>query len=369
MNNKIVLYLITFFATIFIGQAVSGESDNLAANIEKAIAFNAPNFDSLSEVIFQQVEDELTGAFETILPFFETPGLDNTKLAFLIVLLGATKSSEAVDTICTMAEENNSKEIVGACLNALTKIDREPAATCLMKLLDNIIDHDNRYGVFDALAEIKYEPALDKSLEILQADAETEYWKPIFFYGKMGDSAIPYLLSKVNDDDLNTRYNAINLLGQWLISPDASATLEKRFWVEDDKPIQNLILSSIEQINYNPDSITAFMKQVQDKSKNDESKKFAKEAIQIYDNLGKYRKQALELKDGSPEEFQEVYKKLWDSYGREGDYDRLMAASKKGDEEALKKLKERILFRNSDEAFYDYKKINNILSMNRLIYN
>lgn len=368
MKKKIFRNLLIIFALILAVSTGYAAQNDLGSAIESAIAFNAPNFDSLSREIYYQVENEPAGTYEIILPFFETPGLSERGMTFLISLLGATQEPKAVDKVCTLAQENSSHNIVYACYATLTKLKTEPAIDCLDDLLDISNNPENRFIILNDLAELKYEPAISKSEEILKSDAKNDYWKPIFFYGKMGDLAIPYLLEHVDSDDVNVRYNAINLLGQWLITPRATTALEQQFWREDDIIMENLILSSLEQINPNNDSLIIFMKQVKDKAKNKESKEYAKEAIQLYRDKDKVKKQILEYKKLSPEEFQKLYKKLWDSYGHEGDYEQLMIVSGIEDEPVLKELKERILQRNSDEAFYDYKKINDIISMNRLVY-
>ena len=52
--------------------------------------------------------------------------------------------------------------------------------------------------------------------------------------------------------------------------------------------------------------------------------------------------------------------------GLEGSYEVLGASSTAQDERKLKALRERILQRNSDEAFYDHQKVNEIIVWNRL---
>ncbi len=81
--------------------------------------------------------------------------------------------------------------------------------------------------------------------------------------------------------DLNTRYNAVHILGQWLIPPEAAKPFRERFWKDDIDILRN----------------TSTIK----------------------------------------------------------------------DESRLKRLRERILQRGSDEAFSDHQMVNRIISMNRLL--
>jgi len=67
----------------------------------------------------------------------------------------------------------------------------------------------------------------------------------------------------------------------------------------------------------------------------------------------------------SKSEFDREYSRLYKSAGHEGDYDVLATSSSLEDEPRLKKLRECILLRDSDESFYDYKKVNNIIVFNR----
>ncbi len=65
--------------------------------------------------------------------------------------------------------------------------------------------------------------------------------------------------------------------------------------------------------------------------------------------------------------FNQEYDKLYKGNGHGGDYEVLKTNSLPEDETKLKVLREVILQRNSDEAFYDYEAVNGIIVMNRLI--
>jgi hypothetical protein len=65
--------------------------------------------------------------------------------------------------------------------------------------------------------------------------------------------------------------------------------------------------------------------------------------------------------------FQHEYGRFFKSAGKKGDYKALASASTVEDEPKLKALRERILQRDSDEANYDYQKVNEIILMNRMV--
>lgn len=72
-------------------------------------------------------------------------------------------------------------------------------------------------------------------------------------------------------------------------------------------------------------------------------------------------------KKPSAASFKLEYAAIFKAAGVKGDYEKLGACSTVQDEPRLKALRERILQRNSDEAFYDYQKVNEIIMLNRMI--
>ena len=111
------------------------------------------------------------------------------------------------------------------------------------------------------------------------------------------------------------------------------------------------------------------MKKVKSKAGDDESKAFAKESLELLETMSDNMDKLVEQKNVSPEQFDQAYSEIWESYGKAGDYDLLFTSSSFEDEPRLKELRRRILQRNSDEAFYDYKKVNDVIYMNRIWHN
>ncbi|MCE5186641.1 MAG: HEAT repeat domain-containing protein [Planctomycetaceae bacterium] len=217
------------------------------------------------------------------------------------------------------------------------------------------------------LAEMQYEPALDKTGEILKSDFQEYYWKSIFIFGKMGDISVPFLLKRINDGDKNVRAHAINALGQWLIEPAAAAPLQEHYWAEKDMQIRGMILSSIERITPDLDELKKFFSEVVAKEKDKDLLTFAQETLNNLGQMSQAIKTFHDKKRVSAPEFQAEYQKLYDSAGKKGNTNILSQTSTPGDEPKLKLLRQRILQRNSDECFEDYQKINEIIMFNRFL--
>jgi hypothetical protein len=246
--------------------------------------------------------------------------------------------------------------------NALAAIGGEKAGQFLLNELEKTSGQGERLEILNLLGQIEYEAALPKTIEILRKDPDKYYWQSIFVFGKMGDKAIPFLLSKIDDEDMNIRRNAIMVLGQWLLAPEAIGPFQRRFWVEKEWKIRHLILISLDQMIANPDESKRFFKEVAATDKQPEAKQCAEETLAL---VGKVEKLIVEFRQKKKPDsavFDREYAKIYKSGGREGDMQILSVTSSTQDESRLKKLRQRILQRNSDEAFEDYKKINDIIT-------
>jgi hypothetical protein len=181
----------------------------------------------------------------------------------------------------------------------------------------------------------------------------------------MGDLAVPYLLDKIKDEDFNVRSNSIFLLGRVLIAPEAAQPLREHYWIEEDPGIRGLILSSLEMITPYLETMQNFSEEVLNKEKDADLIIFAQETIDSFPDMRIGIDSFISEKHVSAEDFQTAYNALFDNYGH-GDKEALASASTLADEAQLKKLRERILQRDSDEALYDYFEVNEIIRLNRL---
>jgi hypothetical protein len=105
-------------------------------------------------------------------------------------------------------------------------------------------------------------------------------------------------------------------------------------------------------------------------AKNEPDKKvreFARESVDLITEFSGTMEKLRKEKEIDQKKFENEYRVLNDSYGTEGDYIKLLKYSSLENENELRKLRVRILERNSDEALYDYKKINDIIGFNWLL--
>lgn len=214
---------------------------------------------------------------------------------------------------------------------------------------------------------MQYEAALPKAEDILKGDAKQLYWQSVFVFGQMGDKSVPLLLKNINDRDFNVRANSIHMLGRWLMAPEATNQLEARYWAEQDKELRGLILSSLERTITDLSKMKGFFKNVAGREKDSDLRRFAQEVLdnmrQLQASNASYKKE----KKISKIAFEREYAALYKTAGKKGDYKVLAISSSYENEKRLKTLKDRILQRGSDEAFYDYEKVNDIILRNRLV--
>lgn len=340
-------------------------SETILAQIERLASLGSKGDQELSESIAWQIDANREGASRLLLPKLKEPSATESQLATYAWALGWTHDTQATPSLISLYQRSTSEWIQYNCLRSLAMVGDPTGGDFLLSVLDGLTDEDERYSILDMLAQMKYEPALSRAEGILHLDYKEYYWKPIFIFGKMGDQAVPFLLSKIDNEDPNVRTHAVHLLGRWLMALEAADPLRKRFWDEQDPDVQGLILGAIENTDPDFKSWEAFFGRVQRESTIPSAVKFAGETLDSIDRIQDDVTEFIKRKAISKVDFDREYSKLFRSSGHEGDYDALSAASTLEDEPALKKLRERILMRNSDESFYDYAKINKIIAFNR----
>ena len=347
--------------------AYGNQQDPVIEDIEDIISQG----ESASFTKFETVKNKIEENPEKILPQLlskaSNPNLPEPNLAIYLWAIGLTKSPKAVDDIIKLSSGRESKLLAGNAYKALASIGGEKAGEYLFKQLDKTSDQMMRYNLLDLLAQMQYKPALPQTIEILRQDPSQYYWQTIFVFGKYGDIAVPFLLEKLGDKDQNIRTNSIIAIGQWLVPGESLIPLKNQFWKESSPQIRGLILSSLEKINTNLTDIQEFSKKVIEKETDENVASFAKETINNASKMANLVEAFRTEKKQDSAAFETEYHKIRNSLGKEGDYEQLSSTSSKSDEAKLKKLRETILRRNSDECFYDYQKINNIIILNRLI--
>lgn len=361
-----------FTALVFLALATgtplfAAEANDVLLQIERMASLGEKAEKSLGESIVDGIEQNSAQVSKILIKKLNDEKLSEQQLKVYVWALGLTRDSAAVNAIKTLYGKTQSDLIRVNCLRALASIGGRQAGGFLLSTLDETTSKEKRFNILNLLGQMQYEAALPKTEEVLKKDPKQFYWQSILVFGKMGNKAVPFLLEKISDKDRNVRANATYVIGQWLISPEAAKPMQDQFWTEKDDELRGTILSSLERIIPDFVQMKTVFEQVVAKGKDEKIVKFARETL---DNIGRLKADITEFaqeKQPSDESFQREYNQLFKSAGKKGSYEVLGNSSTIQDELKLKALRERILQRNSDEAFYDYQKINDIIIRNRLV--
>jgi hypothetical protein len=347
--------------------AYAAETNDIVSQIERMASLGEKAEHSLFESIADGIKKNPSEVSRSLLHKLKDKNLTETQVAVYIWALGLTKDEGSVNTIKEVYQQSKADLVRGNCLRALAMIGGKQAGEFIVSALDDTSDMERRADIIDMLGQMQYEAALPKTEEILRMDIKEYYWQSIFVFGKMGDKSVPFLLKKINDKERNIRANAINILGQWLMSPEAAKPLQEHFWIEKDGELRKMILSSLERTITDLSQMKTVFEQVVAKEKDEELVKYARETLDNIDQMKADVTVFAQKKQVSAESFKREYAQLFDSAGKKGSYEVIGISSTLKDEPQLKALRERILQRNSDEAFYDYQKVNNIIMRNRMM--
>lgn len=337
----------------------------LLADLEDMIANIEEVESDLIDSIIERVMENPSSVVASIVPKLGDSKQSESALAVYAWVLGVTQNPAVIDPLVELAKDTTSTWVKSNCIRSIGSLGGEQAGQGLLSLLEQITDKDQRYEILNILAGMQYEPALPMMGEILAVDPNQEFWKPIFIFGKMGDLGVPYLLDKIDDDDVNIRTNSISQLGQLLTAPEAAQPLQEHYWVEEDPGIRGLILSSLEMIAPDLETMRSFAEEVINKEKDPDLVNYAQETIDSLPDMRTRIDSFISEKNISSVDFKAAYNALYDNYGY-GDKKSLANTSTFEDEAKLKKLREKILQRDSDEALYDYFEVNEIIRLNRL---
>jgi len=360
-------FLAVAIAAAVFFSAARNKDTGILTDVERIAALGEEAPLALRESVADRIEANPKETSALLLPALKDPKTSETRLTIYVWALGLSRDPDAAEAIIAAANRSKTDRALANCYRALAMIGGKKSGEFLLSALDGTSSGELRFDVFNALGQMQYEAALPKTIEILKQNPKPNYWQSVFVFGKMGDKAVPFLTKKIADENRNVRGNATSVLGQWLIAPEIAEPLRERFWKEEDPEIRTLILSCLEQTVPDLDAIKKFSEAAVSKEKNKQVLKYARETL---DNLGKMEADVAAFrkkKNVSAAVFQTEYDRLFKSAGKNGDYEALSAASAPGDEPKLARLRERILQRDSDEAFYDYQKINHIIIFNRFM--
>jgi hypothetical protein len=360
--RALVIVFVALFAADFVGHAA--QTNDLYSDLERLCALGEKAPRSLSDSVFDRIEQQGTNVSAALLKKLGEQGDDEQRLAVYVWALGLCRDPQTVPAIIKLADQSKTEGLKGNCVRSLAEIGGEKSGQYLLAVLDKTEGKEKRYTLFNLLGQMQYATALPKTIEVLECDPKGEYWRPNFVFGKMGDKAVPYLVEQLNHTNRNVRANAIGILGQWLVAPEAVQALQDRFWQEEDAEIRGLIYCSVTWTS-SERVFTNFLKEVVAKDKDKKMVEAAENALKSFPKAKAKFVSEKKKKKPSAEKFQRECADLYKSFGKDGSYGVLDMSSTLADEPALKKLRERILQRDSDEAFYDYGKVNKTIWLNR----
>lgn len=340
---------------------------DLLADMAVMVAAGDDVPESVTLRITRHIAADTTGSADVLLPRVREAEMTEEARAAYVWALGLTGDARAVDTITSVALSAKSGALRHNCHKALAYIGDGRAGAFLMERAEKATGEDERLSLLLLLARMKHAPALDLCGSVLKADPKEFFWQSVFVFGQYGDAAVPFLLEHIADEDANVRHNAVSVLGTWLIAPEAHMALRERYFEEPDAMIRGIIFSGIERTGTDLDDMGVFFEEVVRREEDPRVLRFARETVA---SLPKWRQEVeRRARRGEPdrEAFAAEYGKLWESYGKHGDYGAVDANSTPADEAKLKALRERILARYSDESFHDHKAISMTIFWNRLI--
>ena len=237
---------------MFAGQVRAGDVlkdlDHLAMLSQKASQ-------SLSNSVAERLSPSATNVAVALARKLNDTSISETNLGIYVWALGLCGTSERVPTITNLAERAQMPALRDDCHRALAAIGGNAAGLYLLTVLDRTEGKNERYDLLSLLGQMQCETALPKTIEILQSEPSSDSRRPVFVFGKMGDKAVPFLVDRIGDTNRNVRYNAINVLGQWMLAPASCQALQEQFWKETDQQVRMLLLSSLEQVLHGDDCI------------------------------------------------------------------------------------------------------------------
>lgn len=323
--------------------------------------------EDLMSSVRQRVLEDPGEACSTLLAALKGAKPDDKACAMYIWALGLTKDARIAEDIMKVAAATKTELVKANAYAALGAIGGQAVSDFLLRELDKRQGDDTHAMLLIVLAELKCAQILPKTEKLLASRKDEADWQRRFVFGKLGDVAVPFLLTKIEDTDQSVRQNAIALLGIWLMVPDVAKTIQGRYALEKDPNTRKLIVLALERVQLDTDALLRFYTEIAATEKDSAVSACIREAISVIESLPKDLASYQAKKKVDSVTFEKEFAKLDTSSGMEGDFNTLGQCSSVEDEPKLKTLREHILRRSSDEAFYDYEKVNSMILFNRLL--
>jgi hypothetical protein len=323
--------------------------------------------EDLMSSVRQRVLENPGEACSTLLAALKGAKPNDKACAMYIWALGLTKDPRIAEDIMKVAAATKTELVKVNAYAALGGIGGQAVSDFLLRELDKQQGDHTHVMLLIVLAELKCSEILPKTEKLLASRKDDAGWQQRFVFGKLGDVAVPFLLTKVDDADPVIRQNAIGLLGMWLMAPEAAKAIQGRYTQEKDPHSRQVIVLALERVQLDTDALLRFYREIAATEKDNAVSACIREAISLIESLPKNLASYQAEKEVDAVTFEKEFAKLDASSGSEGDLKTLRQCSSAEDEPKLKMLREHILRRNSDEAFYDYEKVNSIIYSNRVL--
>ena len=323
--------------------------------------------DKAMDAVRQKVQKDPGEACATLLPVLKQAKPDDTACAMYIWALGLTKDPRIAEDVMKVATATKKEQVQASAYTALAGLSGQTVRAFLVGELDKNQGETARLTLLNSLAEMKYPEVLPKTEKLLASDAEDSMWKQQFVFGKLGDAAVPFLITKVEDSNPTVRQSAMGILGMWLMAPEAAKAIQGRYSKEQDPHTRQIIVMALARVQLDTDALLQFYKEIAATEKDGEVSKCIEEAISAHGSLSEMLAPYKAAKKVDPAAFEKEFSTLDASNGFDGDIEELGRYSSAADEPKLKALREHFLRWNSDEALYRYGQVNAIIGYDRLL--
>ena len=356
---------LTLFSMLPPADLQQEETVDPIAVLEQAISGDPkPSEDAMDSLSFA-LQDDPAAYGPILLEKISQPDLTQDALSYYLWGLALAPCAQAVGKLAALADPEQPDAIFYSAVAALGATEADAAGKHLVRLLDLVEGDEKTFGLLSALGQMKYSPALPKTVGILRKDPR-DYWQSVSVFGKYGDVAVPFLLKQLRAEnaDKNTKSNALMILGMWLGASEATEPLKQMFLQEQDTDVRMMILSALSGTIRDFGDQTQFLEEVVTKEQVGPVKQFAERVLGQIPRIQKRMEDQAGERQPDAEVFRQEYRILYRSAGRKGDIERLGKASSPENEDELKRLRERVLTRGSDECFREYKRISLIIGTN-----
>lgn len=361
------LGLFALISILFIIPAPAMDKSAVLSNLDKFALSKEKDPPDFIKSLAEQLEKSPKGTAALIIVKLKTPDATEKQLAAYIWALGLIKDPVAVVPMIEIYRQSKSELVQGNCLRSLALTGGKTAGDFLISVLDATTDKNMRFNLINLLAQMQYEAAMPATMEVLQQDPKKFHRLMILIFCKMGDKSVPFLTSKIGDSNIDVRINVVNLLGRWLIAPEAALPLQRQYRSEQDIRVRGLILCALERIIPDVAEMKSVFEQIAAVEKDQNLLNYARSTLANIGLMEAALAAYAKKKQCSQFLFQCAYEQLFKSAGQNGNYELLAIYSAAKDVPMLKKLREKILTRNSDEAFADFQKVNDIIMRDRMI--